>query len=177
MWVRSRYGADGVRNVIGNPLLRSLPSCHVQPFGALLRAARARANRSARSGCARQYESIASRGVGGINGRLRARASTAGGKIAGKLLERRASAFLFRCAFSSCQLDIVDCPNRVMVAWSRKAFVTVTLVWESFDDGAFLVRQQRVVTRKYAVFVSPARRITFEVHCYRNCYRTHRDKP
>jgi hypothetical protein len=40
-----------------------------------------------------------------MNGRLRARASTAGGKIVGKLLERRTSACLFRASFSSCHLD------------------------------------------------------------------------
>jgi hypothetical protein len=44
--------------------LRLLPSYHVQPFGALLRAASARANRSARIGCARQYESIATAASG-----------------------------------------------------------------------------------------------------------------
>jgi hypothetical protein len=71
-----------------------------------LRAARARANRSARIGCARQYESIASRGVGGMNGRLSARASTAGGKIAVNFLERRVSACLFLSALSSSHLDI-----------------------------------------------------------------------
>ena len=56
--------------MVGKAFLRLLPSCQVQPFGAPLRAARARANRSARIGCARQYASIASRGVGGMNGRL-----------------------------------------------------------------------------------------------------------
>ena len=69
---RSRYGAGGVRNVPGRPLPRS-PSRQVQPLGATLRAARARARRSARSGWAPQYDSIASRGVGGTNGRLSAR--------------------------------------------------------------------------------------------------------
>src|SRR5262249_12494039 len=103
---RSRYGVGGVRNVIGKPLLRLLPSCHFQPFGAPLRAARARANRSARIGCARQYESIASRGVGGMNGRLSARGSTTGGKIAGKLLESRSTARLFLSVFSSCHFDM-----------------------------------------------------------------------
>jgi hypothetical protein len=91
--------------VVGKPVLRLLPSCQLQPFGAPLRAARARANRSARIGCARQYESIANRGVGGMNGRLSARASTAGGKIAGRALVRRASACLFLASFSSCHLD------------------------------------------------------------------------
>jgi hypothetical protein len=46
---RSRYGAGGVRNVPGSPLPRS-PSRQVQPLGAPLRAARARARRSARNG-------------------------------------------------------------------------------------------------------------------------------
>src|SRR5262249_28010468 len=94
--------------------------------GAPLHAARARANRSARSGCARQYESIASRGVGGMNGRLRARVSTAGGKILGKLFESRSSARLFRSALSSCHLDMVGLCAGDRVAWSRKAFVPVT---------------------------------------------------
>jgi hypothetical protein len=69
--------------------LAMLPSCHIQPLGAPLRAANARANRSVRIGCARQCESIASRGVGGMNGRLRARATTAGGKMASKPLQLR----------------------------------------------------------------------------------------
>jgi hypothetical protein len=41
-----------------------------------------------------------------MNGRLRARVSTAGGKIVGNFLERRASACLFLSAFSSSHLDI-----------------------------------------------------------------------
>src|SRR6266566_4898913 len=95
----------------GNPLLPLLPSCQIQPFGAPLRAARARAKRSARIECARQYESTARRGVGGINGWTRACASTADGKMVGRLLERRASAFLFLSAFSSCHLD-TSAPHR-----------------------------------------------------------------
>ena len=75
----------------GNPFLRSSPSRQVQPLGAPLRAASARARRSARIGCARQYESIASRGVGGTNGRLSARDRTADGKMRGNALVRRAS--------------------------------------------------------------------------------------
>jgi hypothetical protein len=71
-----------------------------------VQAARARARRSARIGCARQYDSIASRGVGGMNGRARARARTAGGKIAGSALESRANDFRFRSALSICQLDM-----------------------------------------------------------------------
>jgi hypothetical protein len=103
---RHLLDAGGVRNVIGNPLLRLLPTCQFQPFGAPVRAARARANRSARSGCARQYESIASRGVGGIKGRLRARVSTGAGKISGRFLERRERDRLFRSACSVCQFDM-----------------------------------------------------------------------
>jgi len=144
VWARSRYGAGGVRNVIGKPLLRLLPSCQVQPFGAPLRAARARANRSARSGCARQYESIASRGVGGMNGRLRARASTAGGKIAGNFLERRASACLFLSAFSSSHLDISGLTDEAIIPSTRKAFVTVASLLWAFEpsSGLYTVRKK-----------------------------------
>ena len=48
--------------------------------------------------------SIASRGVGGMNGRPSARASTAGGKMLGKLFVSRVSACLFLLSFSSSQL-------------------------------------------------------------------------
>ena len=51
--------------MVGSPCLPLSSSCQVQPFGAPLRTARARASRSARIGWARQYESTASRGVGG----------------------------------------------------------------------------------------------------------------
>src|SRR5437667_12761614 len=84
----SRYGAGGIRKVL--PFLRPPSSCQDQPFGALLRAASARAKRSARMGCARQYESIASLGVGGTNGRLSARSRTADRKISANLLVSRA---------------------------------------------------------------------------------------
>jgi hypothetical protein len=92
--------------VNGKPLLRS-PSRQVQPAGAWLRAASARARRSARIGWARQYDSIASRGVGGTNGWARARDSTARGNTGGKALVSRASDRRFLSAFSSCQPDIV----------------------------------------------------------------------
>ena len=92
--------------MVGKPFLRLLPCRQIQPLGAPLRAARVRANRSARIGCARQYQSIASRGVGGMNGRLSARTSTTGGKIVGRLLESRSTARLFLSAFSSCHFDI-----------------------------------------------------------------------
>src|SRR5271167_2608293 len=80
-WARAREGR-AVRNVPGSPLPRS-PSRQVQPLGAPLRAARARARRSARSGWAPQYDSIASRGVGGTKGRLSARDRTLDGKMVG----------------------------------------------------------------------------------------------
>ena len=99
------------------------PSCQVQPFGAPLRAARARANRSARIGCARRDELIANRGVGEMNGRLSARASTAGGNTAGKDLESRANDLRFRSAVSVCQLDMRLRPLVRIVAPSRKTFV------------------------------------------------------
>ncbi len=67
----------------------------------------ARARRSARSGCAPQYEFIASRGVGGTNGRLSARERTTLGKMSGKALVRRLSERRFRSSFSSCHLDII----------------------------------------------------------------------
>ena len=114
--------------MIGNPLLRLRPSCHLQTFGDPVRAASARANRSARSGCARQYESIASRGVGGIKGRLRARVSTAGGKISGRLLERRARARLLHSACSVCQFDMrLHFQTVRIITLKRKAFVHRTL--------------------------------------------------
>src|SRR5215467_9635156 len=47
-----------------------------------------------------------------MNERLRARASTACGKIAGKLLERRTSARVFRASFSSCHRDTAPLPQR-----------------------------------------------------------------
>ena len=71
----------------------------------------ARARRSARSGCAPQYEFIASRGVGGTNGRLSARERTTIGNVRGKALVRRASERRFRSSFSSCHLDIVGPPG------------------------------------------------------------------
>jgi hypothetical protein len=49
---------------------------------------------------------MASRGVGGMNGRVIARARTAGGKMKGKFLERRANDLRFRCSFSSCHRDM-----------------------------------------------------------------------
>ena len=58
------------------------------------------------SGVRANMKSIANRGVGGMNGRLRARASTAGGKIAGRAWVRRANDFRLRSACSACQLDI-----------------------------------------------------------------------
>ena len=87
--------------------------------------ASARARRSARSGCAPQYESIASRGVGGTNGRPSARDKTADGKMRGKALVRRASERRFRSSFSSCHLDIIG-PREIdgMMPSCRKAFVT-----------------------------------------------------
>jgi hypothetical protein len=95
----------------------------------------ARANRSARIGCARQYESIASRGVGGVNGRLRARASTAGGKIAGIDLESRANDLRFRSAFSVCQSDMrLRPPTRIMAPRGK------TLVHDPFDLILFVKR-------------------------------------
>jgi hypothetical protein len=78
----------------------------VQSLGAPLRAARARARRSARNGWAPQYDSIASRGVGGSNGRLSARDRTPDGKTVGNALLRRASDCRFLSAFSSCRPDI-----------------------------------------------------------------------
>jgi hypothetical protein len=108
---RSRYGAGGARNVPVSPLPRS-PSRQVQPLGAPLRAARARARRSARSGWAPQYDSIASRGVGGTNGRSSARDRTLDGKMVGSALLRRASDCRFLSAFSSRQPDIGPPPAR-----------------------------------------------------------------
>jgi hypothetical protein len=96
--------------VAGNPCLPLSSSCQVQPLGAPLRAASARASRSARIGWARQYESIASRGVGGTKGRLRAQDRTADGKMPGNALLRRASDRRFLSAFSACHLDIFGLP-------------------------------------------------------------------
>src|ERR1700729_1937051 len=72
-----------MRNVAGKPLLRLPPS-----------------------GCARKWESIASRGVGGTNERLSARDNTIDGKIRGNALVRRATDWRFLSAFRSCHLDI-----------------------------------------------------------------------
>jgi hypothetical protein len=53
---RSRYDAGGVRNVLGNPLLRLSPIPEVEPLGAPVRAARARDKRSARTGDANKID-------------------------------------------------------------------------------------------------------------------------
>src|SRR5262249_28544845 len=55
---------------------------HVQPAGPPLAAASARASRSARTGCARQYESTARRGMAGMKERASAWGMTGVGKIA-----------------------------------------------------------------------------------------------
>jgi hypothetical protein len=57
-----------------------------------------------------QYDSIASRGVGGTKGRARARVSTARGNTRGNALVRRTSDRRFLSAFSSCQPEIVRPP-------------------------------------------------------------------
>ena len=64
-------------------IIAELPS---PAAGAPLRVASARASRSARIGWARQYESTASRGVGGTKGRPSAQDRTAGGKRLGNAL-------------------------------------------------------------------------------------------
>ena len=104
--------AGGVRYVAGNPCLRLSPSFQLQSLGAPLRAASARASRSARIGWARQYESTASRGVGGTKGRPSAQDRTADGKMRGNALLRRASDRRFLSAFSACHLDIFGPPSR-----------------------------------------------------------------
>ena len=83
--------------------------------------------RSARSGCAGQYDSIGAAVSGGTNGRSSARARTAGGKIAGRALERRAKDFRFRSAFSACQLDLRLRPHTCIVAPEAKPSFTVHL--------------------------------------------------
>jgi hypothetical protein len=80
-----------VRYEAGNPCSRLSLSFQAQPLGAPLRAASARASRSERIGWARQYESTASRGVGGTKGRPSAQDRTADGKMRGNALLRRAS--------------------------------------------------------------------------------------
>ena len=55
--------------------------------------------------------SIASLGVGGTKGRARARASTAGGKMRGNDLVRRASVCRFLSALSACHLDVIGIPG------------------------------------------------------------------
>jgi hypothetical protein len=77
-----------------------------------------------RSRCAPQYESIASRGVGGTNGRPSARDRTADGKMRGNALVRRASDRRLLSAFSSSHLDIVAPRIDGMMASCREGFVT-----------------------------------------------------
>jgi hypothetical protein len=74
-----------------------------------------------RSRCAPQYESIASRGVGGTNGRPSARDRTADGKMRGNALVRRASDRRLLSAFSSSHLDIVAPRIDGMMARAVKA--------------------------------------------------------
>src|SRR5262249_2723244 len=99
-----------VRNVVGKPFFRS-PSRQTQPVGAPLRAASARARRSARSGSAPQYKSMASRGVGGTNGRPSARGRTVDGKTPGHDFVRRAIERRFLSAVSASHLDMVGPPG------------------------------------------------------------------
>ena len=75
----------------GQPMLAIIAELPSPAAGAPLRVASARASRSARIGWARQYESTASRGVGGTKGRPSAQDRTAGGKRLGNALLRRAS--------------------------------------------------------------------------------------
>jgi hypothetical protein len=57
-----------------------------------------------------QYDSIASRGVGGMKGRARARDSTARGNTRGNALVRRRTDRRFLSALSSCQPDMYGPP-------------------------------------------------------------------
>jgi len=66
---------------------------------------------------------MASLGVGGMKGRPSARARTTGGKIAGKLLAKRAKDLLFRSAFSACQLDMRLPLTDDILTLRRKTFV------------------------------------------------------
>jgi hypothetical protein len=84
-----------------------LPSRQLHPVGAPVLAASARARRSARTGWLRQYESIASRGIGGMNRRASACLSTVAGNTLGNALLRRASARRF-C--SSRHSDMMSSP-------------------------------------------------------------------
>ena len=85
----------------------------------------ARASRSARIGWARQYESTASRGVGGTKGRPSAQDRTGDGKMRGSALLRRASDRRFFSAFSACHSDIFGLPDSDgMVPTKPKGFVT-----------------------------------------------------
>jgi hypothetical protein len=138
--------------VKGKPLLRS-PSRQVQRSGAWLRAASARARRSARIGWERQYDSTASRGVGGTKGRAKARASTARGNIGGSALLRRTSDRRFLSAFSSCQPDIVR-PPAVGASCDRRCKGIVARVSEALrpacwrlssspGDAGSLIRRRR----------------------------------
>jgi hypothetical protein len=58
-----------------------------------------------------------------MNGRVRARARTAGGKIDGRALERRANDLRFRSAFSVCQFDMRLRSHTCIVALRSKTFV------------------------------------------------------
>ena len=110
VYARSRYGAGGALYVAGNPSLPLSSSCQVQPLGAPLRAASARASRSARIGWARQ--SIYRKPRGRRHERAAsAQDRTADGKMPGNALLRRASDRRFLSAFSACHLDIFRPPR------------------------------------------------------------------
>jgi hypothetical protein len=68
---------------------------------------------------------MASRGVGGMNGRASARARTAGGKMDGNTLLSRSSDCLFLAAFCSSHLDMSGPIDEAMVHQTRKVFVTI----------------------------------------------------
>jgi hypothetical protein len=86
---------------------------------------------------------IASRGVGGMNGRSSAGARTVGGKIAGRALESRAKDLRLRSSFSVCQSDMRLCPPQWIVPPRRK-----TLVHDGFD---FDTARKRSCSRPSAV--------------------------
>ena len=103
----SRKGAGGARKLDGRSSRPASPRRHVQPAGAPLRTAKARANRSARIGCARQYESTARRGIAGMNDRCSAWWRTGAGKIAGSALFKRARA----CRFFAARHSDISVPT------------------------------------------------------------------
>src|SRR4029077_8648110 len=79
---------------------------------------------------------MASRGVGGMNGRVSARLSTPAGKIAGNAFLRRASARRLISAFCSCHVDMRSGPRAASIAPKRKRLFTSGLSGDARQSEA-----------------------------------------